>query len=521
MSRGTRLTSGVPGRTFALPAIGGSVAISSAISRRAHVAGLTKTGADMGASLSTVPTGTVDLTDEQLAELGMLFRGPVYRPGDDGYDEMRRVENLAIDRRPGLIVRCSGAADVIDGVKLAREHHLLLAVRGGGHHVAGHGTVEGGLVLDMRAMKGVWVDPVNRTVHAQGGATWGDVDREAQTFGLAVPGGVVSTTGVGGLTLGGGIGWLHRKYGLSCDNVISASVVLASGELVTASADEHPDLYWAIRGGGGNFGVVVDFTFRAHPVGPDVALAAVFHEIAAGADLMAEWRDLALGAGDEVTTRAMYWGLPPAPDLPPPVQGKDVFIVAAMYAGDATEGQGIIDEFRNLGSPLFDMSDHIPNYRGFQSGFDPLIANLHSYWKSTYLDELNDEAIALIHERAMSRPDPSVLIHVPIMGGATAAVPADATAFGDRSAPFMLSFDGGTYDPAKYDEIRTWTRESIEAASTLAGAGGAYLGFSADARSEGEVVEQQYGDNLARLRAIKQQYDPDNLFRVNNNITPG
>lgn len=477
-------------------------------------------GARMAASIATVPTGAVGFTEQQLAELGLLFRGPVLAPGSPGYDESRPVENLAIDRRPGLIIRCSGEADVIDGVNLAREHDLLLAVRAGGHHVAGHGTVDGGLVLDLRDMNGVWVDPAAKTVRVQGGATWGDVDREAQVFGLAVPGGIVSTTGVGGLTLGGGIGWLHRKWGLSCDNLLSAQVVLASGELVTASADEHPELFWAIRGGGGNFGVVVDFTFQAHSVGPEVALAAVFHDAAAGAELMPQWRDLALSVGDEVTTRASYWGMPAAPDLPPPVQGRDVLIIAAMYAGPKSEGQEIIDRFRDLGEPLFDMSDHIPNYRGLQSGFDPLTENLYSYWKSTYLSDLTDDALAFIHERAMSRPDPSVLIHVPMMGGATAAVPAADTAFGDRSAPFMLSFDGATYDPAKYDEVRAWVRESIDAAGQLPGAGGAYLAFSGDKPTDERVVEQQFGKNLDRLRAAKSTYDPNNLFRVNNNIRP-
>ncbi|HUP73445.1 MAG TPA: FAD-binding oxidoreductase [Acidimicrobiales bacterium] len=408
----------------------------------------------------------------------------------------------------------------MDCVKLARDQGLLLAVRGGGHHVAGHATVDGGLVLDMRDMNGVWVDPVTKTVRVQGGATWGQVDREAQVFGLAVPGGVVSTTGVGGLTLGGGIGWLHRKYGLTSDNLIGAQVVLASSQLVDVSENEHPDLFWAIRGGGGNFGAVVDFTFRAHEVGPEVALAAVFHDIEAGRELMPQWRDLALRAGDEVTTRALYWSLPADDALPPPVQGKDVFIVAALYAGDKREGQGIIDEFRSLGDPLFDMTDHIPNYRAFQAGFDPLVANLHSYWKSMYLDELTDEAMAFIHDRALARPDPSVLIHVPIMGGATAAVPAEATAFGDRSAPFMLSIDGGTYDPAKFAEVRDWVRESIEAARGLDGAGGAYLNFSGDETTNERVVQQQFGDNLDRLRAIKKRYDPENLFRINNNIKP-
>jgi FAD/FMN-containing dehydrogenase len=474
----------------------------------------------MAAALATVTGQTVDFSDEQITELGMLFRGPIYGAGDSGYDEVRAIENLAIDRHPSLIIRCSGTADVIDGVNLAREHGLLLAVRAGGHHVAGHGTVDGGLVLDLRDMNGVWVDPANRTVRVQGGATWGQVDREAQVSGLAVPGGVVSTTGVGGLTLGGGIGWLHRKYGLSSDNLISVQVVLASGELVTASADENTDLFWAIQGGGGNFGVVVDFTFEAHPVGPDIALAAVFHPIEAGGELLPQWRDLALAAGDEVTTRALYWGLPPADELPPPVAGKNVFIIAAMHAGNKADGQPIIDEFRNLGEPLFDMSDHIPNYRAFQAGFDPLVANLHSYWKSTYVDALDDETMSFINERALNRPDPSTLIHVPIMGGATAAVPAHASAFGDRSAPFMLSFDGMTYDPTNFEAVRSWVRESVEAARSLKGVGGAYLNFSADETTEQAVVEQQYGDNLTRLKQVKRAYDPDNLFRINNNIQP-
>lgn len=474
----------------------------------------------MSASVLSIPTGTVGFSDEQLAELRMLFRGPLYTPGEPEYEEIRRVENLAIDHRPGLIIRCSGEADVIDGVNLARQHGLLLAIRGGGHHVAGHGTVDGGLVLDLRDMHSVWVDPANKTVRVQGGATWGDVDRETQVFGLAVPGGAISTTGIGGLTLGGGIGWLHRKWGLSCDNLLSAQVVLASGELVTTSADEHPELFWAIRGGGGNFGVAVDFTFKARELGPEIALAAVFHEAAAGAELVGRWRDLALRAGDEVTTRVLYWSLPDVEEMPPPVRGKDVLIVAALYAGRKQDGVEIIDQFRRLGDPLFDMSDLIPNYRAFQSGFDPLVKDLFSYWKSTYLTELTDEAIAFIHDRAMSRPDPSVLIHIPIMGGATASVPAESTAFGDRSAPFMLSFDGGTHDPAKFDQVRDWVRDAIEGAGRLEGAGGAYLNFSAEKAGDQHDLRQQFGTNLQRLRTIKTQYDPGNLFRVNNNIVP-
>ena len=474
----------------------------------------------MTASVTTLSGGTVELSDEQLGGLGMQFRGPVLSPGDPGYDESRAVENLAIDRRPGLIIRCSGTADVIDGVNMARDHGMLLAVRAGGHHVGGHGTVDGGLLLDLRDMNGVWVDTANDTVRVQGGATWGQVDREAQQFGLAVPGGVVSTTGVAGLTLGGGIGWLHRKWGLSCDNLLSARVVLASGEMVTASETENPDLFWGIRGGGGNFGVVTDFTFRAHRFGPEAALVAVFHDVEAGEELLPKWRDLALEAGDEVTTRALYWSMPAADALPPPVQGKDVFIIGALYAGDPAAGAKVLEPFAKLGSPLADISDHIPSYRAFQAGFDELSANHHSYWKSTYLDELTEEAMALIHERAMTKPDPRILVHVPIMGGATAAVPPDATAFGDRSAPFMLSVDGNTYDGSNFETVKAWVRDFIEDASALEGAGGAYLNFSADDATDMSVVREQYGGNVERLAQIKTDYDPENLFRVNNNIEP-
>jgi FAD/FMN-containing dehydrogenase len=471
--------------------------------------------------VATLSGGAVELSDEQLEGLGMQFRGAVLSPGNPGYDEGRAVENLAIDRKPGLIIRCSGVADVIDGVNLAREHGFLLAVRAGGHHVGGHGTVSGGLLLDLRDMNGVWVDTASKTVRVQGGATWGQVDRETQQFGLAVPGGVVSTTGVAGLTLGGGIGWLHRKWGLSCDNLISAQVVLASGELVTASETENPDLFWGIRGGGGNFGVVTDFTFRAYNFGPDIALTAVFHDAAAGEELLPQWRDLALQAGDEVTTRALYWSMPEADALPPPVQGKDVFIIGALYAGDPAKGAKVLEPFDKLGTPLADISDHIPNYRAFQAGFDELSANHHSYWKSTYLNELTDDALALIHGRAVTKPDPRVLVHIPIMGGATAAVPAGGTAFGDRSAPFMLSVDGNTYDGSNFETVKAWVRDFIEEAQQLDGAaGGAYLNFSGDDATEETVVQAQYGGNLERLGAVKKTYDPDNLFRVNNNIRP-
>lgn len=469
--------------------------------------------------ITTLSGSKAEFGDEKLGELQAIFRGALIGPDDERYDSYRSVENLAIDRRPGLIIRCSGTADVIDGVKLAREHNLLLAVRSGGHHVGGHGTTDGGLLLDLREMNGVWVDVENKIVRCQGGATWGQVDRETQQFGLAVPGGVVSGTGVAGLTLGGGIGWLHRKWGLSCDNLREATVVTADGRLVTANPTTNEDLFWGIRGGGGNFGVVVDFTFDAHVLGPLIFPGAVFHAAEDGEELLPKWRDWALSAGDEVTTRALYWSMPVDDGLPPPVHGKDVFIMAALVGGDQSKAEEVVQPLRELGTPLADISSLMP-YRAFQAAFDALSAGHYSYWKSTYLNELSDEAIALIHQRAMERPDPRVLVHIPIMGGATASVSTGDTAFGDRSAPFMLSVDGNTYDAKNFEKTRQWVKEFIADVQNLTGAGGAYLNFSGDDATEQAVVQAQFGPNLERLSRLKKKYDPSNLFRVNNNIRP-
>lgn len=476
----------------------------------------------MSAEVDTRSGGTATFSDESLLEeLRPSFRGSIFTPSDQGYDEARVVENLHIDRRPGMIIRCTGAADVIDAVNLARERDLLVAVRGGGHHVAGHGTVDGGLVIDLSTMNGVWVDAERRLAHVQGGATWGDVDRETQAFGLAVPGGVVSTTGVAGLTLGGGIGWLHRKWGLACDSLRSAEVVTADGELVRASAEENPDLFWALRGGGGNFGVVVSFTFEAYPLGPTVFAAPVFYPATASQapDILRAWRDWATDAPEEVMTRALFWTMPAAEGLPPEVHDQDVLILAAMYAGDPETGAKALDPMRRFAEPLADIGGEMP-YRFFQAAFDPLLKGLRSYWKSTFLDALSDEVIDLVLERALNRPHPKVLVHLPLMGGATQRVPAEATAFGDRSPPWMLSVDGNWTEPEAADRVISWTRDFIDEATRLSGVGGAYLNFSGDESTDSEVVEAQFGANLGRLTEVKRKYDPENMFRVNNNIRP-
>jgi FAD/FMN-containing dehydrogenase len=474
----------------------------------------------MPVTISTISGKAVTLSDQEVAEeVRMLFRGSVFAPGDDGYDEARAVENLHIDRRPGMIIQCTGVADVIDAVNMARQRDLLIAVRGGGHHVAGHGTVDGGLVVDLSRMNGVWVDASRRLVQVQGGATWGEVDRETQAFGLAVPGGIVSTTGVGGLTLGGGIGWLHRKWGLACDNLRAVELVTAQGELVRASSEENADLFWALRGGGGNFGVVVNFTFEARPLGPTVFAAPVFYRAADSRDVLRAWRDWAADAPDEVTTRAVFWTMPEAPGLPPAVHDQDVLITAALYAGEPAKGAEVLEPIKKLAEPLADISGEMP-YRFFQAAFDPLLVGLRSYWKSTYLDVLGDDAIDLIAERGMNRPHPKVIVHVPLMGGATDRVAATDTAFGDRSAPWMLSVDGNWTEPQDADRVISWTRDFIEAAARLPGAGGAYLNFSSDAPTDSAVVGAQFGANLERLTEVKRKYDPSNMFRVNNNIRP-
>ncbi|WP_232303635.1 FAD-binding oxidoreductase [Pseudofrankia sp. DC12] len=360
------------------------------------------------------------LSDETVEEIREIFRGTVLTSDDVGYDEARIIQNAMLDRRPGLIVRCTGAADVVDAVKLATDRDLLVAVRGGGHSIAGTCTTDDGLMIDLSAMRGVWVDPDRRRARVAGGATWGDVDRETQLHGLAVPGGVVSTTGVAGLTLGGGIGWLHRKYGLACDALRAAEVVTARGDIVRCSASEREDLFWALRGGGGNFGVVVSFEFEAYPLGQVVWNGLVVYPADAAAEVLPRWRDWASNVPDEVTSRAMFWSLPAMPAFPPSVHNRDVFITAALYAGDPDEGRLACRELAELGRPLADMSRAVP-YRTAQSALDPLFpkGELQSYWKSVYLDQFDEEAAAFVVRVGQNRPDPKTLVHAPLLGNAS------------------------------------------------------------------------------------------------------
>ena len=475
----------------------------------------------MATRLRTLDGGQATITDEEFDELRLAVRGPLITPGDPGYDESRVVYNGLFDRRPGLIVRCSGTADVIDAVNFARDRDLLVAVRGGGHSIAGHCIFDGAMMIDLSAMRGVSVDPATRTVRVAGGATWGDVDRETQVFGLAVPGGIVSTTGVAGLTLGGGLGWLHRKYGLSCDNLTAAEVVTAGGEVVRANGTENADLFWALRGGGGNFGVVTAFEFQAHPVGPVVMLGAAIYAAADAETVLPAWRDWTTGLPDEVTTRAMFWTTPETPALPPAVHNRDVFIAAAVYAGPPEDGAGVLRPIGEFATPLADLSGPAP-FRAVQSQFDAFFptGELLGYWKSANVGDLGADMVEVLLHAGLGRPHPLTLVHVPQMGGAVQRVGPRDTAFGDRSAGYIVSIDGNWTDPADTDENMAWVRDAYDAVSRLPTASGTYLNFGGDPDLDSGTRHAVFGENLDRLARVKRDYDPENRFRLNSNIQP-
>ena len=460
-------------------------------------------------------------SEQELEQLQTQLRGPVLGTADPRLAEVREVFNAMHTGRPAVTVRPTGTADVADAVRFARERDQTVAVRGGGHSVAGLSAIDGGMLLDLAAMDGVIVDPERRLAHVQGGALWGDVDRETQAFGLATPGGVVSDTGVAGLTLGGGYGWLRRKYGLSCDNVVEAEVVCADGQVRKASADSNPDLYWAIRGGGGNFGIVTSFTFRLHELGPEVAFAATMYPLEDAAQIWRGWRDYVTGAPDEITSACVSITFPASPDLPPPVHDRPCLVVGGVYTGEVEEGLRLMAPLRQLGTPLFDMSGPTP-YVGVQSGFDALFPRnaLRSYWKSQYLDELTDEAIDEVAGIANSRPAPLTLTNLFHMGGALADVDPEATAFATRTAPFMVSLDGMWTEAGDDEANIAWIRSSWDKVSKF-GTGDVYLNFTGladEAPSAG--VDSAFGRNMQRLAEVKAKYDPDNFFRVNNNIAP-
>jgi FAD/FMN-containing dehydrogenase len=469
----------------------------------------------------TTTVSTVEgLSEESLAAFKMQVRGQALTPGDPGYESVRPPFNAMHRDRPSLVALCTGTADVVDTVKFAREHGLEVTVRGGGHSVAGLSASDGGMVIDLALMNGVWIDQESKLAHVQGGALWGDVDREAQLYGLATPGGMISDTGVAGLTLGGGVGWLRRKHGLSCDNVVAAEVVLASGEVATASADTNPDLLWALKGGGGNFGVVTSFTFKLHPVGPIVAFAGVFYPLRDAASILRGFREYVEAAPDEVTPITLSLTMPADPHLPEPIHDEEVLIVGAVYAGDPEEGMEVLQPLRELGTPLADISQPMP-YRMVQSAFDPFFPRqqIHSYWKSTYVPELSNELIDRAAAKMQDRPAPLAGVIVWPMGGQVNRVGEDESAYGERSAPYLVSIEGN-WSEGDPDSKIAWVRETWSQIAEF-GTGSTYLNFTGLSDEDSQTgVDAAFGAKLERLAKIKAKYDPDNFFHRNNNIVP-
>ncbi|HVS13545.1 MAG TPA: FAD-binding oxidoreductase [Thermoanaerobaculia bacterium] len=458
------------------------------------------------------------ITSSSLDQLKADFDGDLIVPGDERYDDTRAVFNAAIDRRPALIAQCASADDVIVAVNFAREQNVLAAVRGTGHNVAGFGVCDDGLVIDLSGMKGIAVDPTTRTVRVEAGCNWGEVNDALEPHGLAATGGFVSITGVSGLTLGGGLGWLVRKHGLALDNLLSAEVVLADGRQVTASARENDDLFWAIRGGGGNFGVVTSFEFQVHPL--DTVLAGiVLHPATAAAGAIRRWRDLEADAPDESTQGALLFHFPDDPTAPPPLRGAAVVGLGGVYAGPVGEGQKILGPLRQYGSPLADMFEPVP-YSAAQRMADFLWPpGLHNYWKSSYLTALTDDAVDVIVGFFARVPSPRTVIVLEHNGdSAWDRMPDAATAFGERAWPYNFLVTSAWSDPEDTERNIAWTRELFEAMNPFA-ARGAYVNYlGGDEGDDG--LKAAYGAKLERLAALKAKFDPSNLFRLNQNIAP-
>ena len=437
--------------------------------------------------------------------------------GDAAYDEARKVWNGSVDRRPALIARCLTESDVQAGVRFAAAHRMLLSVRGGGHHIAGNAVAEGGLMLDLSAMRTIHIDVAKRTARVGAGALLGDLDRESQAHGLATPLGINSTTGVAGLTLGGGFGWLTRRHGMTVDNLLSATVVTADGTVRVASATSEPDLFWALRGGGGNFGVVTSFEFRLHPVGPELYAGLVVYPFAQARQVLRAWRDFNTGAPDELSVWAVMRKAPPLPFLPASAHGTEVVVFPLVYCGDVAAGERAAAPVLQFGDPIGSALGPTP-YAGFQTAFDPLLAaGSRNYWKSNNFNRLTDQALDVVIASVGLLPGPECEIFIVQLGGAMARVKPTATAFVGRDAHYIMNVHGRWSDAGDDERVRAWARRAFEEAAPHA-TGSGYVNFLTE--DEGERVAASYGANHERLQALKQRFDPDNLFRMNLNIAP-
>jgi len=456
--------------------------------------------------------------EPEIGEFKAGLRGELIRPADTGYDTARKIFNAMIDRRPDFIVRCAGVADVISAVNFARSHELLVAVRGAGHNVAGSSMCDGGLVIDLSRMKSVRIDPVARTARVEGGVTWGELNHELQAFGLAATGGFIGTTGVSGLTLGGGLGWLVRKHGLALDNLLSADVVTADGRLLVASASQNGDLFWALRGGGGNFGVVTSFEFRAHPAGTVLA-GLVLHPLSSGKEVLRFWREFGPSAPEEFTDGALVFNAPAEMPLPDSLRQEPIVGIGGVYTGPLDAAEAALAPLRRFGPPATDSIQPMP-YSAAQTMADFLWPpGSLNYWKSGFLKQLSDDAIDTILAFSATAPSRRTVVVLEHNGhGAMTRVGADETAFGYRNWPFNFLVTSIWGDPAETDANIRWTREFCDAIQPFL-ADAVYVNYLGE---EGEErIRSAYSPGTyARLAVLKKKYDPANLFRLNQNIKP-
>jgi FAD/FMN-containing dehydrogenase len=466
--------------------------------------------------MSSQPAHSTRLPEQNVTALRAAMRGDLIGPDDPRYDQARAVYNAMIDRHPAVIARCHDVADVISAVKFARDHRLAAAIRGGGHNGPGFGTCDNGLVIDLSAMRGVRVDPSDGSVQVAGGCVWGDVDHATHPFGLAVPSGFLSTTGVGGLTLGGGIGYLARQYGLTIDSLLEVDMVLADGRFVTANAGQHADLFWAVRGGGGNFGVVTSFLFQGRPV-PSVYGGPIFWPLEQAADLLRFWQDLVLSAPDQLNGWFGFVTVPPVAPFPKQFHLQQMCVIVWCYTGPADLAGEVFEPVRKFGTPVIDFAGPIP-FPALQNMFDALYpVGLQWYWKADFFNRYDDQAINLHVKYGAQLPTPFSTMHIyPINGAAQRIGPHD-TAWGYRDANFAQVIIGVDPDPANNDRMIKWASDYWLALHPYS-AGGGYVNMIMD---EGDArVRAAYGDNYTRLAQIKEKFDPDNFFHVNQNIQP-
>ncbi len=457
------------------------------------------------------------VNDSDVDALKRSFRGDLLQSGDAGYDEARSIWNAMIDKRPSLIARCKSTGDIVEAVRFAKAHDLLVAVRGGGHNIAGNASCEGGMVIDLSAMRAVAVDPQARTATAEPGVTLAEFDKATQEHALATPLGINSTTGIAGLTLGGGFGWLSRKFGLTIDNLIEAEVVTADARVVRASESENPDLFWGIRGGGGNFGIVSSFKYRLHPVGPEVLSGLIVHPFAEAEKLLKFYREFTQKVPDDVTIWVVMRKAPPLPFLPEEWHGKEVLVFAVVCAGDPDTCGEAIKPLREFGNPIADVIGMNP-FASFQQAFDPLLTpGMRNYWKSHDFNNLPDAFINEIIKSVNKLPSGHCEIFLGQMGGATSRIAPEATAYRDRDVKFIMNVHGRWETAGEDQACVAWARDIFNAATPYS-TGGVYVNFMT--AEESDRVKSAYGSGYDRLLELKRKYDPANLFCGNQNIKP-